>query len=219
MFNFLVVDDVMNNVEILELMISDYMDEKDIDEDKYIIYTAANGKEAVSLVKEREFDMIFLDIMMPIMNGFGALTSIREMNLSKQPIIVMASALGDEVTKEKERKKGANAYVVKPFGKKTIFLMLDHYLEKIEKSNIEEDDFFEFDDLDDTLTIENQDTIMHRFNESHEELSNEDFLIDYDYIMDEILLDLEEIDCLLMNHFNLEDDELDIKENKINKRK
>ena len=222
MINFLVVDDIVNNVEILELLISDYMEDNDIQEDNYMIYSAANGAEAVALTKENTFDMIFLDIMMPVMNGFGALSEIRQMDLPKQPIVVMATALGDAGTKEKERRKGANAYVVKPFGKKSISIILDHYMNKISNSTSNDEDFFdddffefdEFDDFDSEGSIENQKEIMDKFNESHEELSNEDFLSDYDYLMDEIALDLEEIDCLLMNHFNLEDDDLDIQAQK-----
>jgi len=211
MINFLVVDDVITNIEILELIIDEYTEENDIDENDYKIFTAKNGQEALDYVEENSFDMIFLDIMMPVMNGFKALSAIRKMDLSKQPIIVMATALGDDITKEKEKQKGANAYVIKPFGEKTIFLIMNHYLKKIINNTIEEDDFFDFDDFDEEPhTIENQQVIMDKFNKSHIKLSTEELLKEYDYLLDEIYLDLEEIDCLIMNNFDLEDDTLDL---------
>jgi len=211
MINFLVVDDVMANVEILELIIDDYMEEKKIEEDMYAIFRAKNGQEAVDLAVSNNFDLVFLDIMMPVMNGLAALNHIRNMKLEKQPIIIMATALGDEITKKREKHGGANGFVVKPFGEKTIFRFLDHYLSKIINHSIENDDFFDFDELDEEAsTIDNQQVIMEQFNKSHKKLTSEDFLNEYDYLSDEIPLDLEEMDCLIMNNFNLDDDTLDL---------
>ena len=210
MINFLVVDDVIANVEILELIIDDYMEENEIDENSYTIFTANNGQEAVDLVEDNSFDMIFLDIMMPVMSGFIALGKIRNMDLSKQPIIVMATALDDTLTKKKEEKLGANAFVVKPFGEKTIFKIMNHYLRKILDQTIEDDDFFDFDDDVELNTINNQQTIMEEFNQSHQKLSSEELLNEYDYLKDDIYMDLEEIDCLVMNSFNLDEDTLDL---------
>lgn len=211
MINFLVVDDVLANIEILEIHIDDYMEENDIDEKDYEIFKAKNGQEAVLCVGENDFDMIFLDIMMPVMNGFNALSIIRKMNLPKQPIVVMATALGDELTKDKEKEKGANAYMVKPFGEKTIFRIMDHYLKKIINKTIKDDDFFDFDEMEiESDTIDNQKMIMDTFNESHIKLSTEELLNEYAYLMDDIQLDLEEIDCLVMNNFNLEEENFDL---------
>jgi len=211
MIKFLVVDDVIANVEILELIIEDYMDDKNISEDDYTIETGNNGQEAVVAVGVNDFDIIFLDIMMPVMNGLDALRHIRKMNLTKQPVIIMATALGDQLTKEKEKSLGANAFVVKPFGDATIVKILDHYLKKIINETIEDDDFFDFDDEEeDVSTIKNQNEIMDEFNKSHMKLTSEELLSEYDYLKDEIPLDLEEIDCLIMNNFNLEEDTLNL---------
>lgn len=212
MIKFLVVDDIVANIEILELAIVEYMEDHNILEGSgYQIVTVKNGQEAIDAVEKDHFDMIFLDIMMPVMDGFTVLSRIRAMNLSAQPVIIMATALGDKLTKEEEKKRGANAYMVKPFGSQTIHLMLDHYLEKMIQHTTTEDDFFDFDDFDEgTDVLENQKEIMDKFNESHEALSTQDFLKEYDYLLEEIPLDLEEIDRVLMNKFNLDDDTLDL---------
>lgn len=211
MINFLVVDDNVINIKILKLMIVEYMTENNIDENEYNIFKANDGQEAIYSIEKNSYDLVFLDIMMPIMNGLNALRIIRKMNLSKQPIIVMATTLGDDLTKEEEKEYGANAYVVRPFGKKTINLILDYYLRKIIDNIIEDDDFFDFDEIEDAPhAIDNQNIIMEEFNNSHINLSTEELLKEYDYLHDEIILDLEEIDCLVMSSFNLEEDTLDL---------
>jgi len=214
MFQFLLVDDNIINTKILDLIIVDYMNDNNIGVNNYNIIRVKDGQEAIILAGDYSFDMIFLDIMMPIMNGFNALNIIRKMNLPKQPIIVMATALKDDITREKEKEKGANAYVVRPFGKSTITLILNHYLRKIIDDTFHHEDFFDFDDFDDngdqTQTIKNQDVVMDIFNNSHLQLSNEEIISEYNYLKDEIYMDLEEIDCLIMNSFSLGDDTLDL---------
>jgi len=211
MFNFLVVDDNDINIKILKLIIIEYMDENNIDENNFEILKAKDGQEAVLSVEENSFDIVFLDIMMPVMDGLCALSTIRKMDLEQQPIIVMATTLGDSLTKEKEREKGASAYVVRPFKKKTIYLILDYYLKKIIDNTIEDDDFFDFDEFEDELdTIDNQQIVMEEFNKSHQKLSTEELLKEYDYLKDDLYMDLEEIDCLIMNNFNLDEDTLDL---------
>jgi signal transduction histidine kinase/ActR/RegA family two-component response regulator len=78
---------------------------------------AENGERAVDLMHSRSFDIILMDLQMPLMNGFDAATQIRKMSdpqKSKVPIIALtASALAD--IKEKVHASGMNEYVSKPF--------------------------------------------------------------------------------------------------------
>ena len=213
MISILIADDIDINIEVLQLAIDEYMDDNNIDEDDYEIKGVKNGEEAVAAVEEQFFDIIFLDIMMPKLDGLNALSHIRELSLPKKPVVIMATALGDDYTKNSERERGANAYMVKPFSNKTVFLMLDHYLEKIEKDDIHEDDFFDFDDFDDDeaiASLENQKTVMEEFNKTHKQLPTSEFLEDYNYLSEDIPLDLEEIDSLILDKFDLEEDTLDL---------
>ena len=212
MISILIADDIDVNIEVLQLAIEEYMDDNDIEEDNYEIKSVKNGEEAVFAVEKQFFDIIFLDIMMPKLDGLNALSRIREISLLKKPVIIMATALGDKFTKDSERERGANAYMVKPFGNKTVSLMLDYYLKKIENNDIQEDDFFDFDDFDDEEvdSLENQKIVMEAFNESHKCLPAAKFLEDYDYLAEEIPLDLEEIDMLLFERFTIGEDNLDL---------
>ena len=76
------------------------------------IDTADNGKEAVRLCNENDYDLIILDIMMPEMDGFTACKEIRK---QKQTPVIMLSALGTEYDKLMGFELGIDDYVVKPF--------------------------------------------------------------------------------------------------------
>lgn len=75
---------------------------------------AENGLEAVEILKNRTFDIILMDIQMPIMGGIEAVLIIRnELNLSTPIIALTANAFKTEI--DKCKKAGMNDYVVKPF--------------------------------------------------------------------------------------------------------
>lgn len=74
---------------------------------------ARNGKEAVDWMQSSDFDMIFMDIHMPIMDGIEATTKIREFN-SEIPIIALTASTMTKV-KQKVLACGMNEIVAKPF--------------------------------------------------------------------------------------------------------
>ncbi len=76
------------------------------------VLKATNGQEAVDLVAERHPDLVLLDVMMPILDGFSACQRIRE--FSNVPIIVV-TARGSEGDRVRGLDIGADDYIVKPF--------------------------------------------------------------------------------------------------------
>ena len=73
---------------------------------------AANGKEAVELSNSNDFDLMILDVMMPVMNGLTACKEIRK--ASNTPVLFL-SALGEEHDFLNGYSSGADDYIVKPF--------------------------------------------------------------------------------------------------------
>ena len=67
--NILIVDDIYTNLILIGYMIDDL---------GYKYKTATNGKEAIEKIKTTHFDIVFLDIEMPIMNGIDAIKIIRK---------------------------------------------------------------------------------------------------------------------------------------------
>lgn len=78
----------------------------------YHVLKATNGQEAVEIVAEKHPDLVFLDIMMPVLDGFAACERIRE--FSNVPIIIV-TARGSEADRVRGLDLGADDYIVKPF--------------------------------------------------------------------------------------------------------
>jgi two-component system chemotaxis response regulator CheY len=78
-----------------------------------------DGKEAISLYNKHRPDLIFLDVMMPVMNGIQALKEIRKEN-PKANVIIITADNSTETIKELE-KLNATAIIVKPFKIEAVF--------------------------------------------------------------------------------------------------
>jgi len=91
---------------------------------------ANDGIQAVEACKKDEYDVVIMDIMMPIMDGFTAVRKIRE--YSDVPVI-MLSARGEEYDKVLAFELGVDDYVVKPFSSKEIMLRIAAILKRTGK--------------------------------------------------------------------------------------
>jgi DNA-binding response OmpR family regulator len=99
----LVVDDEPRFIRLVEANLST---------EGYEVITGVNGQEAVEKVASEEPDLLLLDIMMPVLDGFLACERIRE--FSNVPII-MLTAKGEEKNRVRGLEVGADDYIVKPF--------------------------------------------------------------------------------------------------------
>ena len=92
---------------------------------KYAVYEghevdeAENGEQAVLKCRNNSYDLIVMDIMMPVMDGFQAVEQIRR--FSNVPII-MLSARGEEYDRLSGFESGVDDYVVKPFSPKELMM-------------------------------------------------------------------------------------------------
>lgn len=83
-----------------------------LENEGYRVSTASNGQEAVDAARKEHFDLIILDVMMPVKSGIEACTEIR--TFSDVPVI-MLTALSDDADKLAGFACGADDYVTKPF--------------------------------------------------------------------------------------------------------
>lgn len=104
--NILVVDDTMLMLESLRRVLATMGYEN--------VTQAENGREAVKIVAEEtnKIDLVFLDIVMPIMDGKAALAKIREIN--KDVPVVMLTSVADKDSIMECSKLGMTSYVLKP---------------------------------------------------------------------------------------------------------
>jgi DNA-binding response OmpR family regulator len=80
----------------------------------YGVLEAANGAAAIELYKKSRPDLILMDVMMPLMNGYDVCREIRRSD--EITPILMLTAKGEEVDKVVGLELGADDYIVKPFG-------------------------------------------------------------------------------------------------------
>ena len=90
-----------------------------------VVGVGYNGKDAVSLYTKYKPDFIFLDVMMPIMNGIQALKEIKEKN-PKANVIMITADNGTDVIQELER-LNATAIIIKPFKIELVFETIKKY--------------------------------------------------------------------------------------------
>ena len=106
----------------------------------YEIDIASNGKEAISMNQEKTYDLIFMDISMPEMDGMTATKNIRSLSKKHQkiPIIALtAHALSGD--KERFIHAGMTDYLSKPFNRTKLLECIHHYLSRAEQDATEED--------------------------------------------------------------------------------
>jgi len=84
-----------------------------------------NGEEAVAFHKEHHYDLILMDIQMPIMDGYEAAEKIRERDKEIPIIAITASAMKEDI--EKSIASGMNDHINKPIDVSNLFKMLIHY--------------------------------------------------------------------------------------------
>lgn len=111
----LIADDAMFMRETLK---------RHLDPNKFEVFLASNGLEAVELYKIYRPHVVSLDITMPEMSGKDALIAIKEFD--KGANVMMCTALGQENSVKECLRFGCSNYLVKPFSKEV-------YLEKIEE--------------------------------------------------------------------------------------
>jgi signal transduction histidine kinase/ligand-binding sensor domain-containing protein/DNA-binding NarL/FixJ family response regulator len=93
------------------------------------VATAENGQDAITQAQQSRPDLIFMDLIMPVMMGFEAVAAIRQMpELAAVPIVaVSASVL--EIDQEQSRRVGCDDFLTKPIEVEKVFALLQTYLE------------------------------------------------------------------------------------------
>lgn len=130
----LIVDDTEMNVDLLARMLQGM---------GFSVATAGDGAQAVEIVRKEHFDLIFMDHMMPVMDGIEAMEKIRDEHICDDTPVVMLTANTVSGISEKYFKTGFADYLTKPFTFKTIkktvikFLPVDE--EQINRSEWEDE--------------------------------------------------------------------------------
>ncbi len=117
----LIVDDEPFNVDYLE---------QELDDLNYDTVSAVNGQDALDKVQSEMPDLVLLDIMMPIMNGFDVLARLKADPFTRDIPVIIISAMSDLESVVKGIKQGAEDYLPKPFEPTLLQARISACLEK-----------------------------------------------------------------------------------------
>jgi len=119
MKKILIVDDEPNIVMALEYTFK---------KSNYEVFIARDGQEALDILKSNFPDLIILDIMMPMVDGFATLEQIRKDANLQHTKVMFLSAKNKESDIEKGLALGADAYMTKPFSIKKVVEKVEELL-------------------------------------------------------------------------------------------
>ena len=84
-------------------------------DDRFNLILARDGEEALARARNDNPDLIFLDVMMPKMDGFEVCKALKSDNATNHVKVVMLTAMAQELDKAKAEEAGADFYFTKPF--------------------------------------------------------------------------------------------------------
>jgi len=115
----LIVDDEPFNIDVLE---------QALDGTNYQVITATNGQEAWAKIQSEQPDLILLDLMMPVMDGFAVLAKVKEDSMLRDIPIIIVSAEQDSKSVVKGIKQGAEDFLTKPVNTDQFVQKVKEYL-------------------------------------------------------------------------------------------
>jgi len=117
---------VEDNHELLGLM-------QKLFSQRYRVYTARNGQQALNIIYRRELDIVITDVMMPVMDGIELTRTIKDSDDYAQLPVVMLTAKTTEEEQNIGYETGADAYITKPFRMGDLQLRIDNIIKNRER--------------------------------------------------------------------------------------
>ena len=110
----LIVDDEAH----IRILIEQTLEE--LEDEGVSFLTAENGEDALELIQKENPSLVFLDVMMPKMNGMEVCKRVKQDLGLKNIYIVLLTAKGQELDRQKGQEVGADLYMTKPFDHETL---------------------------------------------------------------------------------------------------
>ena len=118
-YRILVVDDRADNCLVIERLLSPL---------GIVVRAARNGQEAIAIWEDWQPHLIWMDMQMPVMNGYEATRQIKSHPLGKETVIVALTASAFEEERKTILAAGCDDFMRKPFEAKILFGIMEHYL-------------------------------------------------------------------------------------------
>jgi len=118
-YKILIVDDIKANIMLLKALIK---------KDNFQVLEAYNGQECLEMLEKHKPDLILLDIMMPVLDGYQTMNIIRKGNVNPDVAIIFITALDNKNDIVKGFNAGANDYISKPFNNEELEVRVNHQI-------------------------------------------------------------------------------------------
>ena len=93
---------------------------EELEDEDVSFFTAENGEQALQIIREENPQLVFLDVMMPKMNGMEVCRKVKKELGLNDVFIVLLTAKGQELDRQKGLEVGADLYMTKPFDPEAI---------------------------------------------------------------------------------------------------
>lgn len=175
-----------DNERILELLGEIVSSDKELE----LVGKAKNGEDVCNIIREKQPDVVLLDLIMPKMDGLSVMDSInQDATLEKRPSFIIVTAVGQERITEDAFQKGAHYYVMKPFNNDIIL----NYIKSIKKSTMK----MPVTLAEPVVTKEIQEVNLEtRITDMIHEIGIPAHIKGYHYLRDAIMMAVEDMDVL-----------------------
>ena len=182
--NVAIGDDNERILEILGEIVSS-------DQDLTLVGKAGNGEEMYQIIKNKQPDVVLLDLIMPKMDGLSVMEAVRNnKNLKKHPHFINVTAVGQEKITEDAFRKGASYYILKPFQNETVLNQIKNFKQEVRQE--------EYKTRSTIPTIKNvtEEDLENRVTNMIHEIGIPAHIKGYHYLRDAIMMAVDDMDVL-----------------------
>ena len=178
-----IADDNQRILDMLETVIG-------MDHELNLVGKAKNGEEMCQIIKDKQPDVVLLDLIMPKMDGLTVMEQVsQDKNVSKRPYFIVVTAVGQERITEDAFNKGANYYIMKPFNNE----MLLNRIKSVRKMFRNNEKKSEDTKTENAVRGEN---LENRVTNMLHEIGIPAHIKGYHYLRDAIIMAVEDMDVL-----------------------
>ena len=161
------------------------------DKELTLVGKANNGEDAYSMIKEKQPDVMLLDLIMPKMDGLTVMELVnQDKEIKKHPSFIIVTAVGQERITEDAFKKGANYYILKPFNND---MVLNRIKEAGQKPHRE---FRPMKEDGSSVCVQPEINLEARVTDMIHEIGIPAHIKGYHYLRDAIIMAIEDMDVL-----------------------
>lgn len=178
-----IADDNERILDMLEEIIN-------MDKSLQVVGKARNGEEMCQIIKNKEPDVVLLDLIMPKMDGLTVMERVgHDITVKKQPHFIVVTAVGQERITEDAFDKGANYYIMKPFNNEVLLNRIKTASRVFQNHDRKAEEMIE-------STQMRQEELVNRVTNMLHEIGIPAHIKGYHYLRDAIMMSVEDMDVL-----------------------